>query len=430
MQEDRRRARDGNARFESDPTRRELAGGQSNCAGLASLLGTLRAGPTVRCSGQTRMVAASSDGRRAKPDPDVLLAAESRTVSSLVLSLRPGVSVTSRADELEFQGETGRISFKRVVPAVCNAMEQLANGGACEDAMTDAVMHAGGSDQLPRMYYYRQRLAQLGILQRSARHGETVLATLTPTSRWFTFDERRIEAEYRYVLSRFAYMHRFDNELLLESPLAHAKITLHDWRATALMHVLAEPCRTVDILGSIDGLDADAVEQLLTLLLGTGMARQLNDDGTTAEEDDYALQVWEFQDLLFHSRSRCGRHDNPVGGTYRFAGQLDPPPVLKPAMASEFVELHRPDLDRLQRDDLPYALVQETRCSIREFGDPPINAKQLGEFLFRVGRVKDIREHDIPTPNGSLRMDFALRPYPGGGALYELELYPVVNHCT
>jgi oxazoline/thiazoline dehydrogenase len=74
--------------------------------------------------------------------------------------------------------------------------------------------------------------------------------------------------------------------------------------------------------------------------------------------------------------------------------------------------------------------VQETRRSIREFGDPAINAKQLGEFLFRVGRVKEVTELDVPTPNGSFRMDFALRPYPGGGALYELELYPVVNRCT
>jgi SagB-type dehydrogenase family enzyme len=67
---------------------------------------------------------------------------------------------------------------------------------------------------------------------------------------------------------------------------------------------------------------------------------------------------------------------------------------------------------------------------VREFGDPPISAKQLGEFLFRVGRVKELKELEVPTPNGSLPMDFALRPYPGGGALYELELYPVVNHCA
>jgi oxazoline/thiazoline dehydrogenase len=156
-------------------------------------------------------------------------------VSSLVLSLRPGVSVTSRADELEFQGEVARISFKRVAPAVCKAMEQFAHSGVREDEMTDAVIQAGGADQLPRMYYYLQRLTQIGVLLRSARYGETMLATLTPTSRWFAFDERQIEPECRYVLSRFAYMRQLGNELVMESPLAHAKLTLHDWRAAALV---------------------------------------------------------------------------------------------------------------------------------------------------------------------------------------------------
>jgi SagB-type dehydrogenase family enzyme len=309
-------------------------------------------------------------------------------------------------------------------------MEQLAHAGVREDEMTDALIQAEGAEQLPRLYYYLQRLTQLGILLRSARHGETALATLTPTSRWFAFDERRIVPECRYVLSRFAYIHRLDSELVVESPLAHARLKLDDWRAAALMHLLVQPRHTADILGSIDSLDLDAVEQLLTLLLGAGLVRQLNDNGKSAEEDDIALQVWEFHDLLFHARSRCGRHDNPVGATYRFIGRLDYIPALKPAMAGEFVELHRPDLDRLRREDLPYAQVQETRCSVREFGDPPINATQLGEFLFRVGRVKELSELDVATPNGPLRMGFALRPYPGGGALYELELYPVVNHCA
>jgi SagB-type dehydrogenase family enzyme len=133
---------------------------------------------------------------------------------------------------------------------------------------------------------------------------------------------------------------------------------------------------------------------------------------------------------LFHARSRAGRHDYPFGATYRFAGRLDSSPALKPMVASEFVDLYRPDIDRLRREDPPYAQIQEIRRSVREFGYPSINLKQVGEFLFRVARVKEQTEFDIETPNGSVRIDFALRPYPGGGALYELELYPVVNSCT
>jgi SagB-type dehydrogenase family enzyme len=53
----------------------------------------------------------------------------------------------------------------------------------------------------------------------------------------------------------------------------------------------------------------------------------------------------------------------------------------------------------------------------------------LGEFLYRVARVTERREEEVPTPHGPFRMEFASRPYPGGGGLYELEVYPVVNAC-
>jgi SagB-type dehydrogenase family enzyme len=36
---------------------------------------------------------------------------------------------------------------------------------------------------------------------------------------------------------------------------------------------------------------------------------------------------------------------------------------------------------------------------------------------------------EVETPAGPVPMDFALRPYPAGGALYELEVYAVVEAC-
>src|SRR5262249_12024223 len=66
---------------------------------------------------------------------------------------------------------------------------------------------------------------------------------------------------------------------------------------------------------------------------------------------------------------------------------------------------------------------------IRQYAERPITAQQLAEFLYRVNRVRDSTEFDVPTPHGPLRMPFAARPYPGSGALYELELYLAVNVC-
>jgi SagB-type dehydrogenase family enzyme len=168
---------------------------------------------------------------------------------------------------------------------------------------------------------------------------------------------------------------------------------------------------------------------LLGLLAHAGAACAVNDNGTTAEDADPDLRCWQFHDLLFHARSREGRHDALAGATYPLAGELEPPPALSPETAVDGIDLYRPDLDRLQRQDPPFARVQERRRSIRRYAADPITDRQLGELLYRVARVRDCQHMKVATPGGPVRMDFALRPYPAGGALYELEVYVVVGAC-
>ncbi|HPN31692.1 MAG TPA: SagB family peptide dehydrogenase [bacterium] len=50
----------------------------------------------------------------------------------------------------------------------------------------------------------------------------------------------------------------------------------------------------------------------------------------------------------------------------------------------------------------------------------------LGEFLYRAARVKNIRNADITKAR---YYQSSQRPYPGGGACYELEIYPLIKTC-
>jgi SagB-type dehydrogenase family enzyme len=81
-----------------------------------------------------------------------------------------------------------------------------------------------------------------------------------------------------------------------------------------------------------------------------------------------------------------------------------------------------PDLDMLADDDMPLSQVLEARRSIRQHGHIPISADQLGMFLYRVARVRK-RIHTAQDQLSS-------RPYPSSGAIYELELYVLVQRCT
>jgi SagB-type dehydrogenase family enzyme len=349
--------------------------------------------------------------------------------AALVLSWREGVTAGPvGVGEFVVQGRGGRTSLRRVAPVHLDAFRRLDPPGEDEDRLAE-IVQKDGNDSLSRWCYYLERLSRRGLLCHGADANGTRLATLVAISPSFVPRPAHAISGRSYVLSRYAYLRRPGSEAVLESPLAHARIILNDWRAAALVGALAAAATPEELTERVGRLTADAAIGVLTLLLRANLLREAG--VANGAEEDPALQTWEFHDLLFHAHSRLGRFDAPHGATYRLAGQFVPPPALKPALTGETQELYRPDLARLECDDPPLARVQEQRCSVRDFdADRPITDRQLGEFLFRVARVKARWETELETNQGSVRMEFASRPYPAGGSLYELEVYVAVSRCA
>jgi SagB-type dehydrogenase family enzyme len=345
--------------------------------------------------------------------------------ASLLLSWREGVTASADgAGTLIVQGLGARVSLRQVPAAILEAFGRLDPPGLDQQKLGELIQ-ANGDGALAHWYYYLERLTRRGLLCHAIHAGGTCLAKLVAVSPSFVSGPTQVAAGRRYVLSRFAYLRRQGTEAVLESPLAHARIILPDCRAAALVGALAAPATVGELAERVSGLGAEAVASVLALLLQAGM---LGEAG--AEDQVEALHTWEFHDLLFHARTRRGRFDAAYGGTYRLVDRIASPPALKPVMAGPVQELYRPDPDRLEREDPPLSRIQAQRRSIRKFdATRPITDRQLGEFLFRVARVTGYREAEVSTPRGPVRQEFAARPYPAGGGLYELELYAVIQAC-
>jgi SagB-type dehydrogenase family enzyme len=236
-------------------------------------------------------------------------------------------------------------------------------------------------------------------------------------------------------------MHRDGAHLVVESPLCPIRVILDDPRSAAVMGALASAGTISQIVARTPGVDVAEVAGLVTLFSEAGLIDQgtIERDESAPEQEpesapratfvaNPALETWEFHDLLFHSRSRCGRSDRQFGATYRMPHR-SPPPAFKTEVATEWFDLERPDAERLERDDPPFALVQQRRRSIREYGQRPLTAQQLGEFLFRVARSTRRWQSEVQAPVGPIEMEFSARPYPAAGGLHELEFYLVVNSC-
>ncbi|MFC1836390.1 SagB family peptide dehydrogenase, partial [Thermodesulfobacteriota bacterium] len=225
----------------------------------------------------------------------------------------------------------------------------------------------------------------------------------------------------RCKLSGFAYIHQDGGDFVLESPLSVHKLVFLDKKPVDMVYELVKGGSIVELAERIPDWEASTVRGLVEVLASCRFVSTQNDH-VSPDEDEPPLAIWEFHDLLFQARSRAGRHRKPSGGTYRFQDEIPPLPLVKPPASEEMIPLEEPDLDTLEQEDVPFSAVLEDRMSVREFSEDPITAEELGHLLFRTARIKYVQKDDKTG-------DVGFRPSPGGGAIHELEIYPLVQRC-
>jgi SagB-type dehydrogenase family enzyme len=349
--------------------------------------------------------------------------------ASLLLSWRDGVTTLfDSSGQCRLSRGPVQLTLRNLNNALLNALKAITEPGRDEDEVSEEILAAGGPASLAAWYHRLNDLAQRGFLSRTLSLNGERLLTLIPLGRSFNWPEHKLRREHPYKLSRFAYLHHAEGKFLLESPLSETRIVLEDSRAATLITSLSESFRPLELTNRYAALPSDVSLQLLEILASVHIIHPL---GSEDPEEALALQTWEFHDLLFHTRTRQGRTDAPYGATYRMMGRLDPPPALKPEPFDNQppIDLSRPDPPSSALIDARFLDVLEQRRSLRDYSKVPITSRQLGEFLHRVARVKGRQEVQVQTPGGPMALEFASRPYPAGGGLYELEVYAAVQAC-
>jgi SagB-type dehydrogenase family enzyme len=214
--------------------------------------------------------------------------------------------------------------------------------------------------------------------------------------------------------------------MVLESPRAGALFRLCDADIAATIAGLAVP-RTVQQLRRKRGFPGVA---LLALLVDCGILFMVDperDKGLRSSEGDPSLVLWDFHDLLFHARSTAGRHANPSGGVMAYAHVVEALPAVRPPWPGAAIDLRKaagpsPAVS-------PVAALLRRRHSTRDFDERrPITLAELAGFLDSTARIlsRDRLKHES---DDEPEIEIAARPYPSGGASYELELYLTVDTC-
>ncbi|MHB8577356.1 MAG: SagB/ThcOx family dehydrogenase, partial [Dehalococcoidia bacterium] len=345
----------------------------------------------------------------------------------LVLSFRSFVTLEQHADgTAELTTGEGTLPLGRPSKGLLRVLRRLSTDGAGEDELAGLVVEHGSPADLPALTDCLDRLRDDGLTCFTLVHDGAAVARILPASPRWRQPTEQVRPDERLVLSRFAYLHRLHGTLVVESPLALSRVELLTPAAATIVALLAEPSTIDSLCGRTGAMPAEPIAELVTLLVAEGIVCRIDGDGVSDEDRLPAARQWEFHDLLFHARSRLGRHEYPSGGVFPHPDS-DPLPAVRPPLSGERIPLARPDVGALSRADTPFTRVLEERASSRRHGATPITADQLGEFLYRAARVRGIIEANRKHTQS---YEASSRPYPSAGAMYELEIYLAVNRCA
>lgn len=349
------------------------------------------------------------------------------------ISLSPNIQINTTEDSyiLSSASEGKEQPFVSMLTlptstGMAEALAHLRKGNSTTDSLIQILSIQAGTDVGEQFAIALQQLDQRGWLN----YAVLPLAVAIPIVETAKLDLTAPDwTQVKVSLSQFAYQRTYESTMVLESPLSQFRVKLLDWRASALLSQLSHP-QTLAQITPPPYTGPETGYQFLNLLWAASFL--------TIDTEAASLQLWDFHNLLFHSRSRLGRHDYPTGGIERCINQWSDFPVVKPPMSNKLVPLLRPSLETIAQRDTTLTTAIEARKSIREYDDVhPITLEQLSELLYRTARVKEIytlEEVDADALKAQFGSDFewgelSRRPYPCGGSMYELEIYPVVRHC-
>ncbi|MGV9663671.1 SagB family peptide dehydrogenase [Nocardia niigatensis] len=315
-------------------------------------------------------------------------------------ALRPGVTCLTVPGGAVLLDPPRNEKLAGLTPAQSQALKTLDQGPATAGELAE-------SDSVTS---FLARLAGAGWLEVTVRDGDRDLYTLRP----FTTPPPRPGAGVpgvRTALSKFTVIHRDPDGLVLEHPTSWCDLRVHDPRLLAL------------------AAGADPAELGLPEPLSARIAADLRWGGFTAdpaaEDRDFTTRSWSAPDLWFHRRSTLGSRavtwDN-FGPTAWAKDEFPQRPARRPAYPGAPIALPASDVSALRVTDPSLTDVLEDRRSCRAFdATRPITLAQLAELLYRSARTRSVES----TPDGG---ELPSRPYPSGGSVHELELYPVVRN--
>lgn len=320
------------------------------------------------------------------------------------IQVRLGAAFSIQEDDAAFclvLDNDRRVQIGAFNAAYVPANRKLAAGATLAE-LRDQVINDSDTASASRYVPWLKQLARLGLLEFPLVDESGEQAVILPQRPDFAPSLAPEPPVSDAELRRFVCVRRVEGAWRITMPMAGAQVRMESLQALQVPLVR----RALSALGYFDGCD--------------------HQDGDADRE--LALAQWEFHDLLFHAHHRVGWHKDPIGPHFPFIGEIDPLPAVRAPWPGKQIALRSAPSDD---DGESFASVLHRRRSERSYNESRlISLQDLGALLDRTARIRASDWRSVSNSSGQTeRFDTTSRPYPSGGASYELEIYPVVARC-
>lgn len=237
-----------------------------------------------------------------------------------------------------------------------------------------------------------------------------------------------------FTISRFAFLTREESQIILIKAMQDKRFIIDSIKLKDLIFMLFYGASMAEICAKYNNTK-NAITLIIQILVAEKILTPIKSKKlpTKLEEGSEVDVQWNNIDLLFHSNSRIGNNFGDFGGGFPFINKIDPRPAIKTPPQGEKIDLYKPDINKLMQEDVSLTMLQMTRMSVRKYNEKkPITIKQIAEFLYRTSRImftSEIEVKNVDDNTQKTNMELAWRPYPTGGASYELEIYLTVDRA-
>ena len=346
------------------------------------------------------------------------------TESMFKLSFREGIKLEKKTSgQMHLFDHGVQLSeIKGLTSIVSNCLMLLNESNLSKNDLKNKAFGHANYMELSLLIYSLEKLEMAGYLTYTIFCNHSPFCSFQDMTNIASF-EFDLHKKGRLKLSRFAYLRLENDGYLIESSLGTSRVKIFNPQA---LSILGQLCtfKTIEELIQTDSSNPEVLIAFITALnAGNYLEYEQNNDTAQVKE------LWNFHDLLFHTRTRYGRHNYKLGATYRFIGKRAPKKAMQhTAQAIAEIPLAKPE----NQVPLPVNTLtecMEKRASVRSFSG--FDTTSLGIFLYRCLRIKDCMEYAVKNEfDESDHMELLKAPYPSGGSIYELNFYLTINDCN